>query len=101
MAPGPLGILKKGLALLSKSIWTQKESLTARLAQQEVISSEKELWLDTEGNTVDELQVLNTLKSASDYDKALKGLDEKRKLIVQKLREWAGDLSKGNKRKCM
>lgn len=59
--------------------------------------------LDNEGNTVDELQVLNTLESASDYNKALEPLDEKGKTIVQKLWEWAGDLPKTveNKRKHM
>jgi hypothetical protein len=101
MAPGPLSILKKGLASLSKSIQTRQESLRTRLARKEAISSSDELWLDNEGNTVDELLVLDTLESASDYNKAVQQLDEKGKTIVQKLREWAGDVPKtvGNKRK--
>src|SRR6266511_6137685 len=100
MAPGPLSILKKGLASLSKSIQTRKESLTTRLARKEAISSSDKLWLDNEGNTVNELQVLNTLESASDYDKAVEQLDEKGKTIVRKSWEWAGDMPKavGNKR---
>ena len=74
-----------------------------RLAQKEAISLSDKLWLDNEGNTVDKLQVLNTLESASDYDKAVEQLDEKGKMIVQKLQEWADDMPKavGNKYKCM
>ena len=39
----------------------------------------------------------------SDYERGLKKLDENGKVIVKKLREWAGDLTKvvGNKRKHM
>jgi hypothetical protein len=51
-----------------------------------------EQWLDNEANTVDEQQVLDTLESASDYEWGLECLDDGRKAIVKKLREWAGDL---------
>jgi len=97
----PLSILKKGYALLSKSIQTRKDTITTRLAQNETISPSDESWLDNEGNHIDELRVLDILESASDYDKALEQLDENGKGIVRKLREWAGDLPKsiGNKRK--
>jgi len=45
---------------------------------------------------------LDALEEASDYERALEGLDKGQKDVVRKLREAAGDLSKviGNKRKC-
>jgi hypothetical protein len=101
MAPKPLEVLKKGLARFKKTIKTRKNELNAKLARAETISSSDEHWLDNEANTVDEERVLDTLESASDYERGLGRLDQDGKAIVKKLREWAGDLAKvgGNKRK--
>ena len=101
MAPKPLEVLKKGLAKFTETIKTRKKELSAKLARAETISSSDEHWLDNEGNTVDEQHVLDTLESASDYERGIERLDENGKAIVKKLREWAGDLAKvtGNKRK--
>ena len=96
-------ILKKGLAKFTATIKVRKKELSAKLARAETISSLDEQWLDNEANTVDEERVLDTLESASDYERGLERLDDTAKEIVKKLREWAGDLAKvaGNKRKCM
>jgi hypothetical protein len=101
MAPKLLEVLKKGLAKFTETIKTRKKELSAKLARAETISSSDEHWLDNEGNTVDEQHVLDTLESASDYERGIERLDENGKAIVKKLREWAGDLAKvtGNKRK--
>ena len=99
MAPKPLEVLKKGFAKFTETIKTRKKELSAKLARAETISSSDEHWLDNEGNTVDEQCVLDTLESASDYERGIERLDENGKTIVKKLREWAGDLAKvtGNK----
>jgi hypothetical protein len=103
MAPKPLEVLKKGLAKFKETVKVRKKELSAKLARAETISSLDEQWLDNEANTVDEQQVLDTLESASDYERGLERLDDGGKAIVKKLREWAGDLAKvaGNKRKRM
>ena len=73
-----------------------------KLSQQETLSADEQ-WLDHEANTVDEQYVLDHLEAASNYERGLEQLDENGKVIVKKLREWAGDLTKvvGNKRKHM
>ena len=99
----PLEILKKGLAKLSQKTKAKRDELKAKLSRSETISSADERWLDGDGNLVDEQRVLDTLESASDYDRGVERLDINGKAIVQKLREWAGDLAKiaGKKRKRM
>ena len=91
--------LKKGLSKFTKKIKIRSDELTPKLARKETISSADEHWLDHDTNTIDEQRVLETLESASDYERGLERLDEKGKAIVKKLREWAGDLVKvaGNK----
>jgi hypothetical protein len=103
MAPKPLQVLKKCLAKFIETVKLHKKELNAGLARVETILSLDEQWLDNEANTVDEQQVLDTLKSASDYEQGLECLDDSGKAIVKKLRQWAGDLVKvaGNKQKCM
>ena len=100
MASKPLDILKKGLAKLKISFKAKKEHLEAKLSRQESISSLDEQWLDNEGNTVDEQRVIDTLESSSNYEQGLENLDEAGKVIVKKLREWAGDLAKAVGKKC-
>ena len=101
MAPKALEVLRKGLAKFTETIKTRKKELSAKLARTETISSSDEHWLFNDANTVDEQRVLETLESASDYERGLERLDKDGKAIVKKLREWAGDLVKvaGKKRK--
>ena len=103
MARNLLETLKKGLAKFKDTIKTRKNELVSKLARAESITSSDECWLDNEANTVDEQRVLETLESASDYERGVERLDEDGKAIVKKLREWAGELAKiaGNKRKRM
>ena len=103
MPPKLLEVLKKGLAKFTETIKTREKELSAKLARAETISSSDEHWLDNEGNTVDKQHVLDTLESASDYERGIEWLDENGKAIVKKLKEWGGDLAKvtGNKRKHM
>ena len=51
---------------------------------------------------VDEQCVINNLKVASNYERGFSRLDDAGKVVVKKLREWAGELVqvKGIKRKC-
>ena len=101
MASKPLNVLKKGLENFSKKIKTRKEALNLKLSRRESISEADEHWLDHEANTIDEERVLHDLETASDYERGIERLDEDGKVVVKKLREWAGDLMKvaGKKRK--
>ena len=104
MSRKPIDVLKHGLAKLSQKIKARKDDLSARLSQNEIISSADEQWLDNEGNTIDEQRILDVLESASDYERGVGQLDDAGKAIVEKLREWAGDLPAkipGKKRKRM
>ena len=93
MAWKPLEILKKGVSKFLQKIKDQKKSLDAKLSWKETISLANEHWLDHEANTVDEQHIIDDLKAASDYERGLARLDDVGKAIVQKLREWAGDLA--------
>lgn len=90
----PLDVLKRGFEKLKKSVAERKKDLEARLMQRDVISASDEQWLDNDANFVDEDQVILRLENAQDYNKEIEQLDEKGKAVVQKLREWAGDISK-------
>ena len=96
----PVEILKKGLNVLEKHIKAKRDELTSKLASK-TISEEEEEWLDVGGNMVDEVHVIDELEKASNYERGLGKLDEKYKVVVQKLRELAGDIVKvaGDKRK--
>jgi hypothetical protein len=98
----PLDILKKGFSKFTKTIKAHRDELNTKLARKETISSADEHWLDHKANTINNLEehILETLESASDYDRGFDRLDEKGKAIVKRLREWAGDLAKaaGKKR---
>ncbi|KAI9440580.1 hypothetical protein H4582DRAFT_1788482, partial [Lactarius indigo] len=67
-------------------------SLEAKLKRSETLSSADEKWLDNEANIIDEQRVLEQLELASDYEREVARLDNKGKAIVEKLREWAGEL---------
>lgn len=103
MAPKALDILKKGLSIFSKHTKERKDKLNGKLSRKETISSADEQWLDHEANTIDEQRIIDELEAASDYERELEQLDEGGRKIVNKLREWAGDVAKaiGNKRKRM
>jgi hypothetical protein len=63
---------------------------------------EDETWLDTVGNLVKEDHAIETLETASDYERGLGRMGEQEKGVVQTLRGLAGDITKvaGEKRKC-
>ncbi|KAF8905996.1 hypothetical protein CPB84DRAFT_1770763 [Gymnopilus junonius] len=84
MAPGPLEVLKRGLAKFSKSIKDRKDALTTKLQRKETISSADEHWLDQEANTIDEQCIIDKLDEASDYERGLAKLDDAGKAIVKK-----------------
>src|ERR1700678_3559558 len=103
MAPKALEVLRKGLAKFTETIKTHKKELSAKLARTETISSSDEHWLFNDSNTVDEQCVLETLESASDYERGPRGLERLDKDGMargEKLLRLAGDLVKaaGNKR---
>ena len=81
---------------------SHKKKLSAKIARAKTISSSDEDWLDGEASTIDEQCIIDTLESASLYDRGLECLDKNGKAIMRQLRELAGDLVKvaGNKRKC-
>ncbi len=102
MVPMPsLELLKKGLSVLESQVKERSGRLKALLAANKPISSEDEQWLDCEANLVDELQVVEVLEQATDYQKALETLNDMQKSIVMKLREAGGEFPKlaGKKRK--
>ena len=72
-------MLKKGLSKITQSFKVCKDELNVKLARKESISSADDHWLDHEGNTVDEQQVIETLDAASDYKHGVEALDEARK----------------------
>ena len=100
MTLNPLAVLRKGLKVLESRVKTKKEALQTQLAERKSISPQDEQWLDYDANLVDEVQVLEALENASDYDQGLASLNDNQKAIVRKLQEAAGDVSKvvGKKR---
>jgi len=77
----PLEVLKKGLGVLKNQVKTRKETLQ-KLAKREKLTSEDETWLDTSGNLVEEGCVIETLESASDYERGLGRMGEQEKGVV-------------------
>ena len=95
-----LAVLRKGLKVLESQVKTKKEVLQTQLTERKSISPQDEQWLDYDANLVDEVQVLEALENALDYDQGLASLNDNQKAIVRKLQEAAGDVSKvvGKKR---
>ena len=81
----PLDVLRKGLRILQTQVKVRKKEIQAQLAEKRSISSQEEKWLDNEANLMDEQQVLEALKKASDYERGLSQLDEVKKGVVRKL----------------
>ena len=100
MAKKPLNSLKKGLDVFKRQVQTKKAKLE-ELQRKGKLSDADEKWLDHEGNIVDEQLLLNKLEATSDYNRAMERLDNTEKILVQKLQEFAGDVSRviGTKRK--
>jgi hypothetical protein len=100
MSSKPLDILKKGLKILQRKVQVRKDNLQKQLHEKKSISSQDEKWLDGDANLVDEVQVIEALETASDYERGLGRLDEAQKVVVQKLREVGGGIAKvvGKKR---
>ncbi|KAG6881883.1 hypothetical protein C0993_012560 [Termitomyces sp. T159_Od127] len=90
----PVEALKKGLKILQTEVKAKKEHLQAQLAARKPISPDDETWLDHDGNLVDFVVVVNTLETASDYERELTRLDEQQQSLVKKLREAAGEIAK-------
>ena len=67
----PLDVLRKGLRILQTQVKVRKKEIQAQLAEKRSISSQEEKWLDNEANLMDEQQVLEALKKASDYERSL------------------------------
>ena len=86
----PIKVLKKGLARLHDQIQERKGKLDIELKASRPISEVDQDWLDGDGNLVDEEKVVETLDSASDYERGLNRLDSQEKTIVQKLQKLAG-----------
>jgi len=89
-----LAVLRKGLKVLESQVKTKKEVLQTQLTERKSISPQDEQWLDYDANLVDEVQVLEALENALDYDQGLASLNDNQKAIVRKLQEAAGDVSK-------
>ena len=64
-----LELLKRGLKVLENQFKEWRGRLNAQLAAKKPISSEDEKWLDCEANLIDELQVIEALEQATDYQK--------------------------------
>ena len=81
------------------------KDLLDRLAKKEQLSDDDENWLDNDGNLVNEQRVIETLDTASDFERGLERLSVEEKTALQRLRVLrlaAGlDLSKKRKRKCI
>ena len=94
----PLEVLRRGLKALRKRHAARRETLLTQL-KAKTIAPEDEEWLDQDGNAADEVQALDLLKKASDYERGYNRLSDKCKAAVQTLREFAGDVVKISQRK--
>ena len=74
----PLDLLKKGLDIKKKQIQPQKKRLEAQ-ATNGRLSVEDENWLDTTGNLVDDIYVIDVHENLSNYSQAFENLEEKSK----------------------
>ncbi|KAI6017368.1 hypothetical protein BKA83DRAFT_4465217 [Pisolithus microcarpus] len=92
-------ILKRGLTKLRDQIQSRKAKLIAELKAGQPISEVDEVWLDDDGNLVDEEQVVETLDNASDYDWGVERLNSQDKGIVQKLQRLGGGDAPSRKHK--
>jgi len=101
MANSPLAVLKDGLAKIRGQYEEKRKALKAKLANKEKISDGDEQWLDQEGNLVGREQFISELENATDYERGLGRLDERKKGILKHLTELARGAPKvvGNKRK--
>ena len=93
MSSKKIDILNRGLNILRRQIQAWKDRLEAEAKSGTLLEDDAE-WLDTAGNLIDEVYVVDLLASAEDYDRSFEGLEEKHKAAVLRLREAAGDIIK-------
>jgi predicted RNase H-like nuclease (RuvC/YqgF family) len=101
MAYPSLEVLEKGLSALKDEINPRKEDILNRKRKQISVCSDDEQWLDGEANLIDEERVIERLQCALDYKKELKLLDNAGKMIVERLRSYAGDMVVAVTRMCI
>jgi ribosome assembly protein YihI (activator of Der GTPase) len=100
MSESALDVLKAGLTKLKDDTKARKDDLLARLHRKEEISAEEEEWLDNTANLVDEEAIVDSLETASDYERGLGRLNPQQKYLVDKLKELGGGIEHaGDKRK--
>lgn len=75
MPPVPLETLK-GLSALRDEVQARKTALEAQLSRREKILEEDEVWLDNDGNAIDEELVIEALENAPHYERGLARLDD-------------------------
>ncbi|KAH0828159.1 hypothetical protein J3R83DRAFT_3852 [Lanmaoa asiatica] len=97
----PINLLKKGLEKLQNQTRERRELLNAALKANQCISEADEEWLDTGGNLVEEVCLVDKLDAVEDYEKAIEQLDSQEQSIVQRLTELAHGCALSKKRKCM
>ncbi|VDB94719.1 unnamed protein product [Peniophora sp. CBMAI 1063] len=86
-----LAAIKAGLSALKSKTQIKENELLNRLNSNEKISSSEETWLDQEANHVDEEALVNTLETASDFERALTRLNTREKKMVEELVKEGGD----------
>ncbi|ESK82226.1 tigger transposable element derived 4 [Moniliophthora roreri MCA 2997] len=91
MAPKPIEIVKKGYERLQKQVEAWKKSLQECLAKNEQLSEADSNWLDNEGNTVDEMVLLDKLEKESDYGQAVERLELQQRHVLNHLMALGGD----------
>ena len=79
----PFSILRKGLNTLKYRVQTCKIDLEAKLRPKEKSMDADEEWLDNDGNVIDEQHILETLETASNYERGVERLNNMGKGIVQ------------------
>lgn len=85
----PLDLLIKGLTMLRHQVQERKAKLTTELKAGWSISDADEVWLDGEGNLVDEERVVEVLKNAHDYEQCIMQLSPLDEMIIQRLQDLA------------
>jgi len=85
----PIELLKKGLQKLQNQTQEWRASLEAALKANQPILEVDEEWLDTVGNLVDEVRLVDKLDMVKEYERAVEQLDSQEQTIVQRLIDLA------------
>lgn len=86
----PLSVLMKGLEFFWENTKEKKKSLLDKQLHGQDLMEEEEHWLDHNSNLVDEIQLIECLEQAEDYNKELLTLSKQENTSLQKLQELAG-----------